>query len=65
MINDFDYPNWRMKVFLLLDETDVFSKPLMEWSRSNITDEITAVLIIIGGVLICFLLHVFIMFYSN
>jgi len=54
MFNDFDYPSWEMKVYPLIGETDIFSKPPMEWSTSNIADEIAAVLIIIGGILVCF-----------
>ena len=54
MLNDFEYPNWEFKVYPLIGETDIFSKPPMEWSKSNIADEISAVLIIIGGILVCF-----------
>jgi hypothetical protein len=54
MYNDFNFPNWEMQVFPLLGEIDIFSKPPLEWSKSNIADEIAAILIIIGGILVCF-----------
>lgn len=55
MLNDFDYPNIEMYVFPLIGETVVFSKPPLEWSTSNITDEIASILLIVGGILVSFL----------
>ena len=54
MFNDFEYPNWEMNVFPLVGETDVFSKPPMQWNKSNISDELAAVFIIVGGILVSF-----------
>ena len=54
MLNEYEYPNWEMKVFPLIGENDIFSKPPFEWSENNISDEIAAVLLIIGGILVSF-----------
>lgn len=55
MLNDFDYPNWEAKVFPLIGEDGFLSKnKAFEWSWNNIADEIAAVLIIVGGVLVAF-----------
>ena len=54
MFNDFDYPNWEMNVFPLVGETDIFSKQPMQWNKSNIADELAAVFIIVGGILVSF-----------
>jgi len=54
MLNDYEYPNWEINVFPLIGEQDVFSKPPFEWNKNNIADELAAVLIIIGGILVSF-----------
>jgi len=54
MLNDFDYPTIEMAVYPLIGERDVFSKPPLEWSKNNIADEIAAILIIVGGILVSF-----------
>ena len=54
MLNDFEYPTIEMPVYPLIGEHDVFSKPPLEWSKNNISDEIAAILIIIGGILVSF-----------
>ena len=56
MFNDFDYPNWELKVYPLIGEEKGFLtfNPKFEWSTNNIADELAAVLIIIGGILVCF-----------
>jgi hypothetical protein len=54
MINDFDYPNWEMNVFPLIGENDIFSKTPLTWNKSNIADELAAVLLIVGGILVAF-----------
>ena len=55
MINDFDYFNLEIKVFPLIGETGTFSvnQPL-EWSTNNIADELVAIFIIVGGLLVSF-----------
>ena len=54
MLNDFEYPTIEMPVYPLIGEHDVFSKPPLEWSKNNIADEIAAILIIVGGILVSF-----------
>lgn len=55
IINDFDYFNLKMKVFPLIGETGLFSKNhSLEWSTNNISDELVAIFIIIGGILVAF-----------
>jgi len=54
MINDYEYPSWEVNVFPLIGEQDVFSKPPFEWSKNNVFDEIAAILLIIGGILVSF-----------
>lgn len=55
MINEFDYPEWEMNVFPLLGEESILStNPGFKWSSNNIADEIAALLIIIGGILVAF-----------
>jgi hypothetical protein len=55
MINDFDYFNLEIKVFPLVSDSGFFSsnKPL-QWSTNNIADELVAIVIIIGGILVAF-----------
>jgi uncharacterized protein YacL len=54
MANDFEYPNWEMNVFPLIGENDIFSKTPFTWNKTNIADEVSAVLLIIGGILVAF-----------
>jgi len=55
MINDFNYPDWEVSVFPLIGEEGFLSTNApFEWSFNNISDEIAALLIIIGGVLVAF-----------
>lgn len=55
LINDFDYFNLEVPVFPLVGETGIFSKnPSLKWSSNNISDEIVAIIIIIGGILVSF-----------
>ena len=55
MINDFDYFNLEIKVFPLIGESGVFSvNRSLEWSINNISDELAAIFIIIGGILVSF-----------
>jgi hypothetical protein len=54
MWNDFEYPNWEMNIFPLIGENDVFSNPPLQWSKSNIADEVASILIIVGGILVAF-----------
>jgi len=54
MLNEYEFPNWEMNVFPLIGENDIFSKPPFEWNSNNISDEISSILIIIGGVLVSF-----------
>ncbi len=55
-LNDFEFPKWEMSVFPLISEDSIFSGPSssFEWSKNNIADELASILIIIGGVLVCF-----------
>ena len=55
-INDFDYPDWNIKVFPLIAEKEgMFTRnePLA-WGNNNIADEAASILIIIGGILVAF-----------
>lgn len=55
MINDFDYFDLEVKVFPLIGESGVFSvNRSLEWSTNNIADELVAIFIIIGGILVSF-----------
>lgn len=56
MFNDIDYPNLEVNVFPLIGDNGFFGSgnPSFTWSKNNITDEIAALLIIIGGVLVAF-----------
>lgn len=55
MANDYEYPNWEVHVFPLIGENGILSSnPAFEWSVNNIADEITSVLLIIGGILVAF-----------
>lgn len=54
MFNDIDYPKWEMNVFPLIGENDIFSKTPFTWNKDNIADELAAILLIIGGILVAF-----------
>lgn len=55
LINDFDFPNWKMNVFSLIGSDDSFSTTKMfSWVTNNISDEVVAILIIVGGILVSF-----------
>lgn len=55
MLNDFDYPALEVQVYPLIGEEGFLSKnAAFEWSYNNISDEIAALLIIIGGLLVAF-----------
>jgi len=55
MVNEFDIPNWEIKVFPLISGEDSFLySPAFEWSKNNIADELASLLLIIGGILISF-----------
>ena len=47
-------PNWKLNVFPLISELDIFSNPPFEWNTNNIADEIASILLIIGGILVAF-----------
>ena len=54
MVHDFDYPKIELPVFPIIGEADMFSKAPLKWSNDNVSDEISAILIIIGGILVAF-----------
>lgn len=55
LINDIDLPSWEIKVFPLIGEkNNFFAVPPFEWYHNNIVDEITSILIIVGGILVAF-----------
>lgn len=55
LIFDFEFPSWEVNVFPLIGEKGLISgNEAFHWSKNNITDEITAILIIIGGILVAF-----------
>lgn len=55
LINDFDYFNLEVPVFPLIGETGIFSKnPSLQWSFNNVSDEIVAIILIIGGIIVAF-----------
>lgn len=55
LINNFDYPDWEVKVFPLIGSNGIFSTTkTFAWSLNNISDEVVAILIIVGGILVSF-----------
>ncbi len=55
LINNFDYPDWEVKVFSLIGSNDSFSTTKgFNWSLNNISDEVASILIIVGGILVSF-----------
>jgi uncharacterized protein YacL len=55
LINDFDFPNWKIHVFSLIGNDNTFSSTKMfTWTLNNVADEIASILIIIGGILVSF-----------
>ena len=55
LINDFDYFDWEVKVFSLIGSDDSFSTAKsFSWTLNNLSDEIVAILIIVGGILVSF-----------
>jgi len=55
LVYDFEFPSWEVNVFPLIAEKGLLSgTEAFHWDKNNITDEITALLIIIGGILVAF-----------
>lgn len=55
LIYDFEFPSLEVNVFPLIGEKGLLSgNEAFQWGKNNITDEITALLIIIGGILVAF-----------
>ena len=54
--NDFEFPDWSMQVFPLIGEkSGMFTvNESLTWSENNISDELSAILIIVGGILVGF-----------
>ena len=55
-LNEFDYPSWYVNVFPLIGEGEglLSRNESLTWSENNIADELTSLLIIIGGILVAF-----------
>lgn len=54
-IYDYDFPYWEVNVFPLIGDNSVLSSnQALEWSKNNIADELTSLLLIIGGILVSF-----------
>jgi len=56
LIYDFEFPSWEVNVFPLIGDSGFLSNgnPAFSWSKNDIVDEITGLLIIIGGILVAF-----------
>ena len=55
MLNDSDYPEWEVSVFPLIgDDGPFMSTSAFEWSKNKIADEVAAILLIVGGILVSF-----------
>jgi uncharacterized protein YacL len=55
LINDFEYPKWDFHVFSLIGSDSTFSSAKnFSWDLNNVSDEIAAILIIVGGILVAF-----------
>ncbi|MCF6181372.1 hypothetical protein [Lutibacter sp.] len=55
LINNFDYPNWKINVFSIFGRPAIFSSTKsFAWGLNNVADEIASILIIVGGILVSF-----------
>ena len=55
MINEYEYPDWQVSVYPLIGEKGMLSSnQAFQWSDNNIADELTSLLLILGGILVAF-----------